>query len=53
MTDAQIVMSILSSSWAFDSLPDTCKSIFKKFYCERKSMDEIAEMGKGVFGVEA
>ena len=28
---------------AFDSLPDTCKAIFKKFYWERKSMDEIAD----------
>lgn len=29
---------------AFDSLPDTCKAIFKKFYWERKSMDEIADI---------
>ena len=29
---------------AFDSLPDTCKAIFKKFYWERKSMDEIADL---------
>lgn len=28
----------------FDSLPDTCKAIFKKFYWERKSMDEIADI---------
>lgn len=27
---------------AFDSLPDTCKTIFKKFYWERKPLDEIA-----------
>lgn len=29
---------------AFDSLPDTCKAIFMKFYWERKSMDEIADI---------
>ena len=29
---------------AFDSLPDTCKAIFKNFYWERKSMDEIADI---------
>lgn len=29
---------------AFESLPDTCKAIFKKFYWERKSMDEIADI---------
>jgi RNA polymerase sigma factor (sigma-70 family) len=29
---------------AFDSLPDTCKAIFKKFYWERKSMEEIADI---------
>jgi RNA polymerase sigma factor (sigma-70 family) len=29
---------------AFDSLPDTCKTIFKNFYWERKSMDEIADI---------
>ena len=29
---------------AFDSLPDTCKAIFMKFYWERKSMDEIADV---------
>ena len=28
---------------AFDSLPDTCKTIFKKFYWERKPFDEIAD----------
>ncbi|MGN1211398.1 MAG: hypothetical protein ACI4TM_06910, partial [Candidatus Cryptobacteroides sp.] len=27
---------------AFDSLPDTCKTIFKKFYWERKPLGEIA-----------
>lgn len=29
---------------AFDSLPDTCKTIFKKFYWERKPFDEIADI---------
>ena len=29
---------------AFESLPDTCKAIFKNFYWERKSMDEIADI---------
>lgn len=29
---------------AFDSLPDTCKTIFKKFYWGRKQMDEIADV---------
>lgn len=29
---------------AFDSLPDTCKTIFKKFYWERKPFDEIANI---------
>ena len=29
---------------AFDSLPDTCKTIFRKFYWDRKSMDEIADI---------
>lgn len=28
---------------AFDSLPDTCKKIFKKYYWERKPFDEIAD----------
>jgi RNA polymerase sigma factor (sigma-70 family) len=28
----------------FDSLPDTCKTIFKKFYWEHKTMDEISEI---------
>ena len=29
---------------AFDSLPDTCKTIFKKFYWERKPLGEIADI---------
>ena len=29
---------------AFDSLPDTCKTIFKNFYWERKQFDEIADI---------
>lgn len=29
---------------AFDSLPDTCKTIFRKFYWERKPFDEIADI---------
>ena len=32
---------------AFDSLPDTCKTIFKKFYWERKPFDEIANIRFG------
>ena len=28
---------------AFDSLPDTCKKIFKKYYWEHKPFDEIAD----------
>ena len=29
---------------AFDSMPDTCKTIFKKYYWDRKQMDEIADI---------
>ncbi|MGM9735604.1 MAG: RNA polymerase sigma factor [Candidatus Cryptobacteroides sp.] len=29
---------------AFDSLPDTCKTIFKKYYWERRPFDEISDI---------